>query len=83
MKTTILALILVACGAPATTEFDLQPAVDSGVILPCSGYIGATECTSGAVIECVDLTTDVKNCGKCGNECLLVEGCTAGTCVHL
>jgi hypothetical protein len=38
---------------------------------------GKTDC-SGA---CVDLASDAKNCGKCGNLCLNGQTCSAGMCI--
>src|SRR5437868_2566800 len=32
--------------------------------------------------SCVDLTSDVKNCGSCGNVCGNAALCCAGTCVE-
>jgi hypothetical protein len=47
-------------------------------------FIGATACTGGQKLcgtGCVDSSTDLKNCGTCGNECKDSRTCTAGTCV--
>jgi hypothetical protein len=49
---------------------DATPASDAG----CSG--GRFAC--GGV--CVDLQTDPRNCGACGNECFAFQICSAGTC---
>ena len=43
---------------------------DGGLVPTCSQCSG----------ECVDLTSDVANCGGCGNACAPGDECTNGTC---
>lgn len=45
----------------------------------CSASSGAGG--TGPTIECVDVASDVKNCGICGTVCKSNERCTNGACV--
>jgi hypothetical protein len=49
-----------------------------GVDVPVDGPCGAGETLCGT--ECVDLDSDVSNCGTCGNACAEGEVCSRGTC---
>lgn len=55
-------------------------AVDFVVLeCPCvTGSCGTLTCCGGG---CVDTTSDVNNCGSCGNVCAPDDGCLMGTCV--
>ncbi|KAG7057202.1 hypothetical protein JMJ77_0004592 [Colletotrichum scovillei] len=40
-----------------------------------------TFCKTGKTAECIDTSTDVGNCGKCGNKCGEKESCCNSKCV--
>lgn len=52
---------------------------------PCANVTcsGKTCCAVGGTPECVDLGTDVVNCGQCGKVCLGGTTCIGGNCVCL
>ena len=72
----VLLAALAAFGAPAGCG------TDSYTLLPGAGGAGAA-CAAGEKScqgQCVDVTTDAKNCGACGADC--GDGtCSAGACV--
>jgi Stigma-specific protein, Stig1 len=47
---------------------------------PMSCPVGQIACPVG---NCVDTSTDTRNCGGCGNSCAIGQACTAGACVTL
>jgi len=47
---------------------------------PMSCPVGQIACPGG---NCVDTSTDPRNCGGCGNSCAIGQACTAGACVTL
>ncbi|HUB09239.1 MAG TPA: FG-GAP-like repeat-containing protein [Myxococcales bacterium] len=46
----------------------------------CAADAGQTACPEGASVACVDVSTDVNNCGACGKGCAAGQGCDGGTC---
>jgi len=54
--------------------FDLGSLTPEGTGKPCTG--GKVRCLD----DCVDLGTDEKNCGACGNACKAGEACQNGSC---
>src|SRR6185436_20252447 len=44
---------------------------------PSCGAGGLTKCGG----DCVDMTSDAKNCGQCGNACGATDKCIASQCV--
>lgn len=46
---------------------------------PTSCPAGTANCGAG----CVNVTTDVRNCGACGRACQQGQACTAGTCQNI
>lgn len=57
------------CDSNGMGGMDMSPAMCTGDHMLCSGL-------------CVDLTSDAKNCGSCGNACSATGICCAGTCVE-
>jgi hypothetical protein len=49
----------------------------SKLVLPCQCDAGKVPCGG----RCVDLQTDVNNCGACGRVCSSGEQCTGGLCI--
>jgi hypothetical protein len=41
---------------------------------------GASRCGTGAASTCASLSTDLKNCGACGQACVACESCHVGVC---
>lgn len=48
---------------------------NTGICTPCAA--GKSVCAA----RCVDLTTDIANCGACGSACAPSQTCDRGTCV--
>ena len=47
---------------------------------PMSCPVGQIACPGG---NCVDTSTDPRNCGGCGNSCAIGQACTAGMCTSV
>lgn len=54
----------------------IAPAPDGGVLAYCSVAPDLTLCNS----TCVDVTSDISNCGTCNHYCTLPQMCVAGEC---
>jgi hypothetical protein len=52
-----------ACGDACDVDWTCQGGT---CVEPCGGECPADECCDG---RCVDLMTDITNCGECDNEC--------------
>ena len=64
-------------GKKDSAVLDSGVGVDTGVLVDTGGTCGKTLC-SGA---CVDLDTDPRHCGDCGNACDPKQSCEGGKCV--
>jgi hypothetical protein len=75
-----------ACGTPSICPGDLLNCNPTGnALLPgicglCSNTPEDSDCGGGV---CVDLISDVNNCGSCGNGCDAGATCCNGTCANL
>ena len=65
--------VLLACGGPQGVGSG-APDRDDNTDSSCAGSL--TSC-DGA---CFDLTSDLNNCGQCGNQCAGNQACQSGTC---
>jgi hypothetical protein len=69
----------------ATVTCKLVPYARDGSSTPSttveSDAAGCSPAADACAIGCVDLQTDVNNCGACGVACAAGEGCLDGTCV--
>src|SRR6185437_6357114 len=65
-----------ACGSGDNNGFDGGGTDGGGDATTCGG----TQTLCGG--QCTDTTTDVYNCGACGNTCAGGEACCAGFCVN-
>jgi hypothetical protein len=66
------------CSGKQFTSMTATVVCESGGTVTCPP--GQTACGPDGGQTCVNLQTDVNNCGSCGNVCAAGDTCTAGVC---
>ena len=69
----VRSLVLALCAAFSMTALDAC----GGTVEPLDCALGEESCESG----CIDILTDVENCGGCGRFCAPGRACSEGTCI--
>lgn len=83
---TLILLIMAGCSASGTPPVQLQPvpSVDMAASAASADMtVPPPTCTGSMVacgLFCVDVTTDVANCGSCGAACSQGNSCMGGVC---
>jgi hypothetical protein len=58
----------------------VDDSVAIGYAMSCPANAGEALCAAGGPPACTDTSTDVSNCGSCGNACPSGQTCAAGMC---
>jgi hypothetical protein len=84
----VLTLALAGCGAPEDDNGMIEEAAENegqAAAPEQPEYLAAPGCGSGRTRcggKCVNLSTDSKNCGKCGRRCSSGATCSNKKCVR-